>query len=347
MPLMTVLGDVDPSAIGVVSPHEHIVVDIRNQYTEPVDVFRGNLGRKRVNIRNLDVLSRDPYAVKDNLVLDNRRLAHDELIRFKQAGGGGLVDATSVGIGRNPLLLKKISRSTGLHIIAGCGYYTVDTHPLYLADKTVDDIQSEIVSDIQSGIGDSGIRAGVIGEIGTSAEIHENEKRVLIAAARAQAVTGAGLIVHTYPWGKTGLEALAIAEANGADTFKVSINHVDVVLDADYCKAIMDRGAYIEFDDLGKEYFIDRPNRGYSGGVFARDIDRVKLIKELVDAGYAGHILLSCDVCLKTLLHRYGGWGYDHVLTHIVPMLEEEGISSRDTGTMVKQNPIQFLNIPE
>ena len=345
MAIITVRGIVDASSVGIVSPHEHIFVDIRNQYTEPENRIRRRRSRERVSIKNLDVLSRDPYAVKDNLVIDNHRVACRELLRFRDAGGGGLVDATPVGIGRNPSALKKIAEATGLHIIAGCGYYTADTHPADMTGRSVDQIESQIVADIQTGIGETGIRAGVIGEIGTSAEIHENEKKVLIAAAKAQITTGAGLIVHTYPWGKTGLEALSILGNNGADLGRVSINHVDVVLDIDYCKAIMDRGAYIEFDDLGKEYFIDRPNRGYSGGVFARDIDRVRMMKKLVDAGYASHILLSCDVCLKTLLHRYGGWGYDHVLTHIVPMMDEEGIASKDIDIMLKENPVAFLNM--
>jgi phosphotriesterase-related protein len=343
--IITVRGDVDPSSVGVVSPHEHIIVDIRNQFTEPENRIGGRRNRERVSIKNLDVLSRDPYAVKDNLVLDNLRIARRELLRFKDAGGEGLVDATPVGIGRNPLALKKIAEATGLHIVAGCGYYTADTHPADMSERSIEQIESEIVADIQTGIGQTGIHAGVIGEIGTSAEIHVNEQKVLAAAARAQMTTGAGLIVHTYPWGKTGLEALDILKNEGADLGRVSINHVDVVLDIDYCKAIMDRGAYIEFDDLGKEYFIDRPNRGYSGGVFARDIDRVRMMKGLVDAGYVRHILLSCDVCLKTLLHRYGGWGYDHVLTHIVPMMEEEGIASGDIDIMLKENPVTFLDI--
>lgn len=345
MSLITVQGSVDSSSIGIISPHEHIFVDIRNQYTELENRARGKRGAERVSIENLDVLSRDPYAVKDNLLLDDHRVAHEELMRFKRAGGEGLVDATPVGIGREPLPLQKISRTTGLHIIAGCGYYTSDTHPADMKGKSIEDIEAEIVSDIQSEIGKTGIRAGVIGEIGTSADIHPDEKKVLIAAAHAHKITGSAVIVHTYPWGKTGLEVLTILENNGADLGRVSINHVDVVLDVDYCEAVLDRGAYIEFDNLGKEYFIDRPNRGYAGGVFARDIERVKMLKKLVDAGYVSQILLSCDVCLKTLLHRYGGWGYDHILTHIVPMMEEEGIATEDVDTILRENPVRFLDI--
>ena len=165
MSLVTVRGSVDPSAISIVSPHEHIFVDIRNQYTEPENRSRRKRGRERVNIKNLDTLSRDPYAVKDNLVLDKVRVARQELMCFKDAGGEGLVDATPVGIGRVPLALRKISESTGLHIVMGCGYYTADTHPADMEDKSIEQIEAEIISDIQEGVGETGIRAGVIGEI--------------------------------------------------------------------------------------------------------------------------------------------------------------------------------------
>jgi len=102
---------------------------------------------------------------------------------------------------------------------------------------------------------------------------------------------------------------------------------------------------FIEFDDFGKEYYIDHWNRGFAGGVFARDIERVRTIKALVVKGFATNILIACDVCLKTLLHRFGGWGYDHILTHIVPMMRHEGIAEDDIRIIVVENPKKFLSI--
>jgi phosphotriesterase-related protein len=154
-----------------------------------------------------------------------------------------------------------------------------------------------------------------------------------------------GVIVHTYPWGKKGLEILGILNDNGASLRRVSINHVDVDIDVQYCRKIAERGAYFEFDDFGKEYFVDKRYRGFAGGIFARDIDRVKALKRLIDEGCLGNILVSCDVCLKILLHRYGGWGYDHILTHIVPMMLEEGITREQVEVILKENPKNFLRI--
>ena len=345
MAVITVQGIVDSENLGVISPHDHVFVDIRNQFTGFTEATRKALSEQPVSIKNLDVLSRNPYAVKDNLVLNDVTLAEKEVMEFKKAGGDTLVDATSVGIGRDPEALRKIARAAGLNVIAGSGYYTADTHPGNMDEKTVEEITNEIVTDITIGIGATGIRAGVIGEVGTSEEIHSNEKKVLIAAAKAQVEVGTGIIVHTYPWAKRGLQILDILSENGAVLEKVSINHVDVEIDLDYCKKIADRGAFFEFDDFGKEYFIDKRNRGFAGGIFARDIERVRALKLLIDGGYLSNILISCDVCLKTLLHRYGGWGYDHILTNIVPMMQDEGVTEKQVEILLRENPKRFLDI--
>ena len=118
-----------------------------------------------------------------------------------------------------------------------------------------------------------------------------------------------------------------------------------VEIDLEYYKEIIKSGAYVEFDNFGKEYFIDKRYRGFAGGVFARDIERVRAVKELIDLGYLSNILITCDVCLKTLLHRYGGWGYDHILTNIVPMMREEGITEKQIDILLKENPRRFLDI--
>jgi phosphotriesterase-related protein len=345
MTVMTVQGALDADRLGIVSPHEHVLIDIRNQFTPFSAASRRALSEEPVSLSNLDALSRNPYAVRDNLVLNDIVVVEQELLRFKRAGGDTVVDATSIGIGRDPEALLGISRATGVQIIAGCGYYTADTHPAGMAEKTVEQIQDEILADLMAGIDGTRIRAGVIGEIGTSAEILPGERMTLLAAAGAQRATGVGVIVHTYPWGQCGLEAAAILTREGVPPHKVSINHVDVEIDLDYCKRLCDKGAFVEFDNFGKEYYIDRRDRGFAGGVFARDIERVRAVKVLADAGYLDHVLVANDVCLKTLLHRYGGWGYDHVLTHIVPMLLDEGLTDAQVDVLLRDNPRRFLDV--
>lgn len=344
MAIMTVTGIVDKDSLGIILPHEHVYIDIRNQFCEFSDISRKTLSEQKVGIQNLDKLSRNPYALKDNLVLNDEETAEKELIEFKKAGGDAIVDATSKGIGRDPILLKRISRHLGISIIAGCGYYTADTHPADMNDKTIEEIAEEINTELTAGINGTGIKAGVIGEIGISKEIHPNEAKVLIASARAQAETGVGILVHTYPWGVNGTEAVGILTENGALPGKVCICHIDVDIKMAYIEAILKTGVFVEFDNFGKEYYIDKRNRGFAGRLFARDTERVKAIKELIDLGFTDRIMVSCDICLKTLLHTYGGWGYDHILTNIVPMMQEAGITDDQINTIINKNPKNFLD---
>jgi phosphotriesterase-related protein len=287
----------------------------------------------------------------DNLVIDDVQLAEQEVLAFKKAGGDTIVDLTSIGLGRDPVALRGISRATGVKVVCGCGYYYHDTHPADMGKKTVEDIRNEIVIDLTVGIDGTGIKAGVIGEIGLSAEIHPDEEKVLKAAAQAQVETGAGIQVHVYPWAKggawpLGLEALGILENAGANVGKVCIGHADVSMDIqlDYCEEIARRGAYVGFDNFGHEFYVNKPDRLFSPGTFATDIQRVKALTHLLDAGYLRNILISVDVCHKCLLHKYGGWGYDHILTNIVPMMLEEGITQQQIDVLMKNNPRLFLD---
>lgn len=340
MSIITVTGIVESNKLGIITPHEHILLDVRNQFVEFQEVSREYLSERKVGIENLDVLSRDPWALKDNLVLEDVRVAEKELIRFKESGGNTVVDVTNIGMGRDPIVLRNMSNLTGLNIIMGCGYYTYDTHPKDMNEKSVNDITSEMINDISLGVSNTGIRSGIIGEIGTSEEIHPNEKKVLIASAKAQNETGVPISVHAYPWGKRGIEALEILEKNDAKLDKVCICHVDVVIDINYCEEIIKRGAYLEFDNFGKEYCVDGVEK-----LFARDIERIDVIIELISSGYISKILISCDVCLKNLLHKYGGWGYDHILNNIVPIMRKKGVTEDRIDILLKENPRDFLNV--
>jgi phosphotriesterase-related protein len=340
--VITVLGEIDEDTLGITDPHNHLLVDIRCQFSEFKQVSKKDLSEEKVRIENLGILSRNPYAIKDNLWLNDVGLAEEELRSFKKAGGRTFVDATPRDMGRDPEALRDIAVGLGMNIIAGCGYYTYDTHPEDISKKTIEEIAEEMINDINTGMDGTRIRAGVIGELGTSQKIHPNEKKVLIASAKAHKETGAGIIVHTYPWTREALEILDVLSDTGADLQRVMICHIDVDIDLDYIGKIIRAGAFVEFDSFGKQYYIDKRYRGYAG-LFATDLERVKAIKELADQGYISQILITCDIVFKSLLHRYGGWGYDHVLTNIVPMMHEFGITDKQIDMLLKENPKKFL----
>jgi phosphotriesterase-related protein len=150
--------------------------------------------------------------------------------------------------------------------------------------------------------------------------------------------------VHTDLWARKGFEVIEILTKHGAAVNKICINHIDVDIHMDYIRGLLNAGAYVEFDNFGKEFYADKRDRSVLRGLFARDIERVRAIKLLVDEGFLTQILISNDVCLKTCLHRYGGWGYDHVITNIVPMMEDEGITPEQIAILMCGNPAAFLD---
>lgn len=341
MKIKTVCGEIEKSDLGIVAPHEHVLLDLTAFYQElPVPGIEDPATQK-VEMWNLGILSRDCYALKDNLVLDNEELAIKELMFYKNAGGNTVVDASLPGIGRDPEGLKRISEATGLNIIMGTGFYVGETHPEKLNSMTDEEIGDLMVAELNHGV--NGICSGYIGEIGISEIFDDKERRVLRAAAIAHKKTGAAINVHINPWTTNGIEAANILLDAGVKPEKICISHIDVENREDYILELLKKGVYVEFDNFGKEYYIRREVRNSGYGLFVHDTERVTLVKKLIDMGYIKQILLTCDLCLKNLLHSYGGWGYDHVLTNIVPMMEDEGITNEQIEIMLTKNPADWL----
>jgi phosphotriesterase-related protein len=184
----------------------------------------------------------------------------------------------------------------------------------------------------------------VIGEIGTGDPIHPNERKCLLAAGLASRRSGAPVYVHTYPWAQEGVQAAELLLEQAVEPDRIVICHVDVELADGYLRALLDRGVFVEFDNFGKEFTIDRSDRVFAGGIFARDIDRVRAIRRLVDGGWVRQILITNDICLKSMLHAYGGWGYDHILRHVVPMMLDEGIDAKVVEMLLVGNPARLLS---
>ena len=341
MNIKSVLGEITREQLGVVAPHEHVLLDLTAFYQElPVPGIEDPATQK-VEMWNLGILSRDCYALKDNLRLTDEATAIKELRFFKNAGGNTMVDASLPGIGRDPAGLARISRETGLNIVMGTGFYVGETHPEALSSMTEEEISQLMVKELLEGV--DGVCAGYIGEIGISEIFDDKERRILRAAAIAQKKTGVAINVHINPWTVNGMEAADILLNAGVAPDRICISHIDVENREDYILNLLNKGVYVEFDNFGKEYYIRREVRNSGYGCFVHDTQRVTLVKKLIDMGYLNQLLLTCDLCLKNLLHCYGGWGYDHVLTNIVPMMEDEGITPEQIQTMLVKNPADWL----
>ena len=352
MGINTVTGRIAKEELGVASPHEHILMDLSNQFREPSEASLKKIAYQEVRMRHLGLLRRNPLAMRDNLVMNDAALAAREVMEFKKAGGGCIVDVTNLGLGRDPEGLYGISMETGLKIVMGSGYYYAATHPDDMDSRCDADIADEIVRDIMEGVGFKKIKAGVIGEIAVSEVMYPNEEKVIRASAIAQRRTGVGVQLHIFNWPMCGnkvalgLEAIAIYEKAGGDPARLSVNHMDVKMDIDmdYCFDVAKKGVYLEFDNFGHEFYVDIPHRQFLPGPFETDINRVRAIRKLIDSGYGRRILIACDLCHKNLLCEYGGWGYAHVLQHIVPMFMDEGFTDDEIDMILRRNPADFLD---
>ena len=339
MAVQTVNGPIRKEDLGITSPHEHALIDIRNQY--PGERTPGSIGWDgRVSKEYYEMLMADPYALRDNLNMDDKEMAVSEVNVFAKAGGKTFVDVTIEGIGRDVVFLKRLADETGLNVVAACGYYTGDTHPDRIKKMSAEEISQIMTDELTNGIDGTDIRAGIIGEIGTSAELLENEIKVLKASAIAHSKTGAPIMVHLNPWAQHGLLVIDILEEAGVSPERICLCHTDILLDKEDMKRILKRGAYLEFDNFGKLF-----TSGSAYGRFPSDEERMEVLYYLIDSGYVNQLFVSCDICLKNLLTAHGGPGYGHFLINIAPMIKKK---YRNTDEILKKllvdNPANYLD---
>ena len=264
----------------------------------------------------------------------------DEVDKFREAGGGAIVDATTAQIGRDPEALARISRESGVHVIMGAGYYVEAVHPEDMGKRSVDDLAREIVADVVEGVDGSGVKAGIIGEVGCTWPLAPTERKSLLAAAVAQRETGAAILVHPGRDSDAPLEVLELLAAGGADLSRVIMGHLDrTVFEFDALQRIAASGCYLEWDLFGNEgsYYplaeLDMPS----------DAQRLGFIKSAADAGYADRIVIGQDICTKHRLTRYGGHGYGHILENIVPKMRRKGFSEDVIQAITVDNPAAIL----
>jgi len=338
--IRTLCGDLRKEALGFTLPHEHILIDMENCVDEmPHAEFHG-----KITPSNRYLMVSDPYYIKENAAYTDEEVAVRELALFKQYGGATIVDCTPDDIGRDVRALRRISEQTGVNIIVGCGHYTDPSLSDEIKNRSVSALTDEILHDLTVGVQGTDMRAGVIGEIGTSAEITAAERKCVEAALIAARETGASVHFHTSLWEENGKTVLEIAKKLGTDLSQVCIDHIDVDLRYDYCKYLLDEGAWIEFDNCGKEFFMPPRDHGKIRGKFAYDMERAEMIARLISDGYGERLLVTNDLCLKTMLAEYGGNGFMHVARSILPMLRYVGVSEADIERLVITNPANFLD---
>ncbi len=332
---MTVLGPVPVEDLGITLMHEHILLDGTRTWKCPCHPGEKAISEQPVNIEIIGELRMNPYMNRDNVSLDDSDLALSELKRFQALGGHTVIEATNIGIGRAPEKLARISRSSGMKIVMGTGFYLEPTHPAWLRDMDIEEVTDFIVNDVGGGETQPAIMAGIIGEVGVSKDFTAEEEKSLRASARAARITGLPLSIHLPGWERLGHRVLDIVEAEGADTRHTVLCHMNPSHgDLPYQRALAERGAFLEYDMIGMDYyFADQDAQSPS------DEQNAAAIRSLIDMGFVDRLLLSQDVFLKIMLTRYGGFGYGFILKHFMPRLQRHGVEQSAIDHMLVDNP--------
>jgi len=338
---LTVLGPVQANTLGITLAHEHCLIDMTSNFVEPKEASAKKIAREPLTLKNVGVIRYHRNNLDNRMLLDED-LAVSEIIPFKDAGGGTIVDVTPVDLARDPVALKRISIKTGLNIIMGCGYYDEPAQDLSVMERrTVEEIAEEFTKELFEGVSDSGIHAGIIGEIGCSWPLKDSERKVLQAAGMAQKETGAPLAVHPGRCEDAPVEIIKILKDAGADLGHTVLCHVDRTLfEAENRYQLAESGAYLEYDLWGFEGYYPE---ALSVTDVLNDTQRIAQIKDLITKGYGNQILLSHDICYKDRYMSLGGHGYNHILYNAVPAMRRRDMNEEQINDLLVENPAQFL----
>lgn len=311
----TVMGPVSSEEIGTTLMHEHIVF--------------GYTGFDANTVQGNDMDKACSTAVK-------------AMADIKECGGSTYVDATPNDSGRNPLLYRKIAQESGMNIICSTGLYNEAQggSPYFkfwggLRDLT-EMLESLFSTEIEVGIGDTGIKAGVIKVASGLNAITDYEKIIFTAAARTQKKTGVPIITHTEG-GTMGNEQAQLLIAEGANPKQIMIGHSGGSADLKYHQRSLEQGVFLAFDRLGLNAEL------WSAGP---DNVRISTILGLINLGYTDQLILSHDRVLTWLGGELelseeiaGNWYPTHLFKNIIPALKEAGVTDEQIHTITVKNP--------
>ena|SRR5205814_826478 len=303
MPIQTVLGPIRPEDLGRTLMHEHTFFD--------VEILGGY-----------------------DAIVDDEAMLADELGAYRDAGGDGFVDLTPAALGRNPAGLVRLATATGLHVVMGAGWYRREFHPDEIRTNSANELADGLIREFREGVGATGIRPGILGELGTGrGAISAGEERAFRAAARAQRQIGFSISTHTTHYGELAMEQIELLREEGVPVERIVIGHVGERRGAADVLAIAETGVFVQIDHVG---------RPLDAGMIS-DQQQAANVAEVVRAGRVGQLTISMDICANSQMHAHGGHGFDHLLRTFVPLLHDAGVGDADIETMLVDNPRRIL----
>jgi len=318
----TVTGTCTPRELGRTLVHEHIMIGYPGW---EMDALAPRFKRSEAKKRTVDMLE-----------------------SLKEYGVESFLDPCPMDLGRDVEFMAECAQESGIRVICATGGY-FETHAITFtfANLPVEDIAAIYEKEITEGIGETGIRAGMI-KIATGKDrVSDYERKLLTAAARAAKRCDVPLISHTEE-GTCGLDQIEIITSEGVPAHRLLVGHSDGIDDGDYHRKIVGNGAYIGFDRLG----ID---------VLVPDDIRLKNIASLAKDGHARHVCLSHDtVCVwrgrpilgpgvviddpdAMIAQAMPNWSPTHLFERVIPKLRAAGVPDDAITTMTDENPARWF----
>jgi phosphotriesterase-related protein len=303
----TVLGPLDVSKLGFTLSHEHVCYI-------PQGLFS------------------DRTAAAARMV--------DKLKEAKAAGVDTIIDLTPADAWRDVRFGQEVARKSGMQIVAATGFRFA---PESYKAQTVDQIAESYIREIQKGIDDTGIKAGVIKAAGVSGALTPAEEKGFRAAARASKATGVPIETHTHAGQRGGETQATILEAEGVSPVRVSLGHSDDTTDVNYLVGLAKRGYTIGIDHVF--YGATKPAKGEPDYVTSlRQIpwqQRAGYVKRLIDAGFGDRIFLSQDWELEREQMNPDAFLFN--TRHTIPYLKQLGVTQQQIHAITVDNPKRFF----
>jgi phosphotriesterase-related protein len=317
----TVTGSVSPDDLGMTLVHEHLLVGYPGWFMDAL----------APKFRRDDVLARGV----------------DKMQELAAHGVRTLVDPCPMDLGRDVEFMARVADRSGMQIVCATGAYKENEGLHYtFGALPVEEIEAIYVKELTEGIGETGIRAGLVKVATGAPNITPYEQKLLVAGGRAAAKVGCPVLTHT-DHASLGLEQVAILVEQGVPPHRILVGHSDGRDDHAYHRSLADRGAYVGFDRFGLEAFIS-------------DDKRIDSVCRMVESGYVRSVCLSHDAICAAWLGRpvFGGrivmtpealaaaqpnWDATHLFRRILPRLRERGVADADIRTMFVDNPARYF----
>jgi predicted metal-dependent phosphotriesterase family hydrolase len=312
--IRTVLGDIQAHDLGATNYHEHL-------------------------------FQVSPLLKGDEL--DDEALSSKEASALKDSGFDTMVDATPLGLGARPEALARISKSTGLKIVATTGRHRQEHYNEghWARDFSLEKLEQRLIEDLTKGLqlsdGNSNrheapveeaepVRAGILKAGIGYWSINSFERQTLDAVGAAHVATGAPVMIH-LEFGTAAHEVLDILEALSVPASSVVLAHADRNLDSGLHCSLIERGAYLGYDGMARA-----KNRS--------DQELLTLTREVVEAVGSSRILIGGDVARRTRYIAYGGIpGLAYLGKRYLPRLRSE-IGDSHVEAITRSNPAHWLS---